>query len=129
MDKLNRIFTLEAVAVLITFSAILIIQAQISEALINATSAKLVTRTAGGNSTYIPPNQSSRAEARCDTNEIVTGGGGYAVSPQGTDSPQGAFLTESRPIGNGWQVSGVNPTFEGVDLYAYAVCAHLELAP
>jgi hypothetical protein len=121
MEKLNRLFMSSLMVGLLSFSTGLVIQAQMAQAL-NASST-LVTEIRSGNSTDIPPDEAASAEASCLPDETITSGGWF------TGSQHGSFITESRPIGNGWKVSALNPTSEGDSLNVYAVCGHLEPIP
>lgn len=71
--------------------------------------------TETGTSSPIPPNSSGGVSVSCPAGSVLIGGGAVA-------SLLGAYLTDSRKSGNGWEASVWNPTVVSANATTYAYC-------
>ncbi|MDQ4130237.1 MAG: hypothetical protein M3133_04495 [Actinomycetota bacterium] len=72
----------------------------------------------------VPPLQAASQSALCPDELQVLGGGHISTASVGGGQADGLAIVTSRPLGNLWQVTAVNPRpSENLTLRVYAVCA------
>jgi hypothetical protein len=116
MKKMNKFFITGLVVGLVAFSAALAVPTQTADAA--TTLVKQIRQT----NRDAPPHQISALQANCNSDEILTGGGGAITGSLSSD----VKIVATRPFQNSWQVYAHNPSGQTSSLSAFAVCTHLE---
>ncbi len=90
---------------------------------------KLEVRESHGASVTVPPGGTSFAIARCNPDEVVTGGGIRVAGAGNTINPTVEFSAELNTQPTEWWHAYTNPGPNAVPIEAYAECAKLVDVP
>jgi Collagen triple helix repeat (20 copies) len=90
---------------------------------------KLEVRESHGASVTVPPGGTSFAIARCNPDEVVTGGGIRVAGAGNTINPTDEFSAELNTQPTEWWHAYTNPGPNAVPIEAYAECAKLVDVP